>query len=214
MLRVVAQERKFGRYKPPFPFVLEVARRLGGNWGLNGKRGNASTPSGDILAYRFSDGTCQIFDVLYDAGGKNTLTWSQLPYDPRNTVWLDPFTFAAPTPAKPGPAAPPGDSGSSGGGSGGSGGRPGRGYPRIPDGMHPTAIKVGEAIRKEMDKLESIPKGTEDEEDLPPEQTQAVKDVVVAIGTVAANFALRVAETEDKDIAPLEAMMAAIMPEE
>jgi hypothetical protein len=87
----VAGETGFGKYDEPFPFVRDVARALGGRWGLNGKRGNANDPSGDILAYDFPGYQPQLFDVLIDGGGKNQLTWSALAYPQRaGAVWLAP----------------------------------------------------------------------------------------------------------------------------
>jgi hypothetical protein len=91
MMEAVAAETGFGRYDEPFPFVRAVARALGGNWGLNGKRGNPNDPSGDILAYDFPGYQPQLFDVLIDGGGKNQLTWSALPYPQRyGAIWIAP----------------------------------------------------------------------------------------------------------------------------
>lgn len=87
----VAEETGFGRYDDPFPFVRDVARALGGNWGLNGKRGNPNDPSADILAYNFPGYQPQLFDVLRDSGGKNELVWQALTYPQRSgAIWLAP----------------------------------------------------------------------------------------------------------------------------
>jgi hypothetical protein len=91
MMRQVAADTGFGRYDEPFPFIRDVARALGGNWGLNGKRGDPNNPSADVLAYNFPGYQPQLFDVLIDSGGKNELTWSALVYPQRyGAVWIAP----------------------------------------------------------------------------------------------------------------------------
>lgn len=109
-LHAVASETGFGPNQPPLPFVRAVAQRLGGKWGLNGKRGNANDPSGDILAFDFAGAQPQLFDVLGDAGGANTPQFSALEYpQSAGAVWLNP---GAPPPVQnpggtPGQGAPP-----------------------------------------------------------------------------------------------------------
>jgi hypothetical protein len=90
MLATVRAELNFGPNQPPFPYVQRVAQRLGGEWGLNGKRGNPNDPSGDILAYRLP-GQPQLYDVLQDGGGANGVAWQPLEYpQTAGAVWLDP----------------------------------------------------------------------------------------------------------------------------
>lgn len=90
MLDVVADEMGFGPYDAPLPFVREVARRLGGRWGLNGKRGNPNDLSGDVLAWNIPGHLPQLFDVIYDSGGKNSLVWNRLPYARGPAIWVAP----------------------------------------------------------------------------------------------------------------------------
>lgn len=90
MLATVAAETGFGYRSDPYVFVHEVARRLGGRWGLNGKRGDPNNPSRDVLAWYMATGVPQTFDVLQDAGGKNGVTWQNLPYTGNNAVWIAP----------------------------------------------------------------------------------------------------------------------------
>lgn len=89
MLQDVADELGFGPYDDPLPFIREVARRLGGRWGLNGKRGNPNDPSTDLLAWNMPGTLPQCWDVLLDAGGKNTIVWQPLPWGGKS-VWLSP----------------------------------------------------------------------------------------------------------------------------
>jgi hypothetical protein len=90
MLAMVRLETGFGPNMPPLPYVRAVAQRLGGEWGLNGKRGNPNDPSGDILAYRLP-GQPQLYDVLQDGGGANGVAWQPLEYpQTAGAVWLDP----------------------------------------------------------------------------------------------------------------------------
>jgi hypothetical protein len=72
--------RNFGSNMDPLPYVRAAAQRLGYPWGLNGKRGDANNPSGDILAYDFPGAQPQLFDVLGDAGGANAPQFSALEY--------------------------------------------------------------------------------------------------------------------------------------
>ncbi len=92
MLNDVAAEVGFGAGDDPLDFIRQVAKRLGGNWGLNGKRGNPNDPSKDVLSWRIEGYAPQNFDVIQDAGGKNKITWQPLPYYAidRNAVWIEP----------------------------------------------------------------------------------------------------------------------------
>jgi hypothetical protein len=72
--------RNFGANMDPLPYVRAVAQRLGYPWGLNGKRGDAKNPSGDILAYDFPGQQPQLFDVLGAAGEANSPQFSALEY--------------------------------------------------------------------------------------------------------------------------------------
>ena len=89
MLADVAKELDFGPYDDPLPFIREVAKRLGGRWGLNGKRGNANDPSGDLLAWDMPGTLPQCWDVLQDAGGANRIVWQPLPWGGKS-VWISP----------------------------------------------------------------------------------------------------------------------------
>ncbi len=89
MLNLVAKELDFGPYDDPLPFVREVAKRLGGRWGLNGKRGNANDPSKDVLAWNIPGFLPQIFDCIQDAGGDNKISWLPLRYG-QASVWIAP----------------------------------------------------------------------------------------------------------------------------
>lgn len=89
MLRQVADEIGFGPGDDPLAFVDTVARRLGGRWGLNGKRGNPNDPSRDVLAWDIPGHPPQLFDVLIDSGGSNQLSWQPLAYG-QKAVWIKP----------------------------------------------------------------------------------------------------------------------------
>lgn len=89
MMEIVAADMGFGPDDEPLPFIREVARRLGGRWGLNGKRGNATDLSSDVLAWDIPGYPPQLFDVLIDSGGENTLTWQRLRYG-QAAVWIAP----------------------------------------------------------------------------------------------------------------------------
>jgi hypothetical protein len=184
MLQTVAEERGFGPYQPPFPFIVEVARRLGGNWGLNGIRGNPKRPAADVLAYRIPGEYPQLYDVLYSSGVRNVLMWHAHNRGP--SVWLDPNTFEAPDAGTPLPTPPPGEPPED------DTPNPGRGHPRVPSNMHPLAMAVGKVIQERMQSLPEIPTGREDKT-LPPEQTQAVRDAVTAITVVTAHWAITLA---------------------
>lgn len=94
MLSTVRVQTGFGPGKPPFPYVKEVAARLGGKWGLNGKRGNKNDPSTDILAYKLSDDPSIqpiIVDVVVDGGGANGEAFGVLEYPQEfGAVWIAP----------------------------------------------------------------------------------------------------------------------------
>lgn len=91
MLAVVREETGFGPNQDDLPYVRLVAQRLGGRWGLNGKRGDPSNISHDILAYRVDGQQPILVDVLVDGGGANGPAFSVLPYpEPAGAVWLDP----------------------------------------------------------------------------------------------------------------------------
>lgn len=91
MLASVRTETGFGPNQPPLPYVRRVAQRLGGKWGLNGKRGNVNDPSGDILAYDFAGAQPQLYDVLGDGGGANSPQFGALEYpQTAGAVWLHP----------------------------------------------------------------------------------------------------------------------------
>jgi hypothetical protein len=89
MLQDVAKEMGFGPGDEALPFIREVAKRLGGRWGLNGKRGNASDPSRDLLAWNMPGTLPQCWDVLQDEGGRNNIVWQALPWGGKS-VWLAP----------------------------------------------------------------------------------------------------------------------------
>jgi hypothetical protein len=89
MLATVRAETGFGPNQEPLPYVREVARRLGYPWGLNGKRGDANNPSGDILAYDFPGQQPQLYDVLGDSGGANNPQFGALDYpQPAGAVFI------------------------------------------------------------------------------------------------------------------------------
>jgi hypothetical protein len=91
MLDQVRDETDFGPFDDPLEYVRTVASRLGGKWGLNGKRGNANDPSRDILAWDIPGYQPQLFDVLIDAGAKNGPDFRALPYpQSAGAVWLAP----------------------------------------------------------------------------------------------------------------------------
>lgn len=91
MLALVRREWNFGSNQNDSPYVREVAARLGGNWGLNGKRGDPQNVSHDILAWKVPGSQPVLFDVLVDGGGANGPAFEQLPYpEPAGAVWLDP----------------------------------------------------------------------------------------------------------------------------
>lgn len=85
------------------PFIVAVANDLGGRWGLNGKRGNATDPSKDVLDYLDASNTVWLFDVIGDATdgsgpGANTLnipTNSNVENHPNGdgAIWIDPKTI-------------------------------------------------------------------------------------------------------------------------
>lgn len=90
MMGEVARDTNFGEGDDQWAFTREVARRLGGRWGLNGKRGNPNDPSGDVLAWDIPGFAPQTFDILIDSGGENKLTWRPLPYTGAGAVWIAP----------------------------------------------------------------------------------------------------------------------------
>jgi len=99
MLATVRAETGFGPDQPPLPYVRLVAQKLGGSWGLNGKRGNANDPSGDVLAYDFPGQQPQLYDVLQDGGGANNPAWQPLEYpQSAGAVWLAPGDAPKPDP--------------------------------------------------------------------------------------------------------------------
>ena len=99
MLATVRAETGFGPGQEPLPYIRTTAQRLGGQWGLNGKRGNPNDPSGDILAYDFPGQQPQLYDVLRDAGGANDPAWQPLEYpQSAGAVWLDPGDAPDPEP--------------------------------------------------------------------------------------------------------------------
>lgn len=89
MLRAVADEMNFGYGDDALAFIREVAKRLGGRWGLNGKRGNPNDPSTDLLAWNIPGYLPQCWDVIQDAGGENRITWQPLRWG-GPSVWLAP----------------------------------------------------------------------------------------------------------------------------
>jgi hypothetical protein len=89
MLNQVAEEIGFGMFDNALDFVRAVAQRLGGRWGLNGKRGNPNDPSTDLLAWDIPGHPPQTFDVIFDSGGQNKIVWQPLPYGPK-AVWIKP----------------------------------------------------------------------------------------------------------------------------
>jgi hypothetical protein len=102
MLATVRGERAFGPNQEPLPYIKAVAQRLGYPWGLNGKRGDANNPSGDILAYDFPSQQPQLYDTLGDAGGSNTPTFSPLDYpQPAGAVFIRVDSAAPPVPGTP-----------------------------------------------------------------------------------------------------------------
>lgn len=114
VLATVRSERNFGANQEPLPYVKAVAQRLGYPWGLNGKRGDANNPSGDILAYDFPGQQPQLYDTLGDAGGANVPTFSALDYpQPAGAVFIrvegttsqPPVVGTPPAPTSTGPGA-------------------------------------------------------------------------------------------------------------
>ena len=89
------------------PFIVAVAKDLGGKWGLNGKRGNAADLSKDVLDY-LDGGTVWLFDVIGDATigdgpGANTLnvpTSGDVEHHTNGdgAIWIDPASLSASTP--------------------------------------------------------------------------------------------------------------------
>jgi hypothetical protein len=90
MMAQVAAETGFGEGDDQWVFTREVARRLGGRWGMNGKRGNPNDPSGDILAWDIPGFAPQLFDILIASGEENRLAWQPVRYSPVGAVWLAP----------------------------------------------------------------------------------------------------------------------------
>lgn len=98
-----------------------VLNQLDPKFGLNGKRGNASDLSSDIIAYGSGRG-CQVFDFLVGAGEHNgnidKIVWNEVTASSIlngviMTIWVDPFsvkTHAEKTggtdPITPGPVCP------------------------------------------------------------------------------------------------------------
>lgn len=193
MMETVKAETGFGPGQAPFPFVREVARRLGGDWGLNAKRGNVNDPSSDILAFYLGDDVQpQLYDVLVDGGGRNELTWQPLRWpQSAGARWLNPNTLAPRGNDVPGTGTGSGGSGGSGGGGGGTRGS-GR-LPVLPTGLDPLAHKVMDIVASRMASLGSIPTGNEDGSTLEDWQTEGVKIAVTSIAGVAADWALRIA---------------------
>jgi hypothetical protein len=102
-LASVRSELHFGPNQEPLPYVRAVTSRLGYPWGLNGKRGDANNPSGDILAYDFPGQQPELYDVLGDGGGANSPQFNALPYpQPAGAV----FIRVESTPEQP-PVTPP-----------------------------------------------------------------------------------------------------------
>lgn len=195
-LQDVAKRTGFGPYKKPLPFIIAVAQALGGSWGLNGKRGNASDPSADVLAYRIPGGPPQLVDVLQDGGGLNKIVWQELVYNgPGGAVWIDPFSMAAPDPPTQGPEGPPGKDRDGNDTPIWTGGEQApAGMPSVPGGLHPDAYKVGDKVYQGMkEQLEVVPKGTEDGGDLPDQTVESIRRVAAGIATIAAGFALDLA---------------------
>lgn len=192
MLHAVATEIGFGPFQDPKRLIVLTAQRLGGNWGLNGKRGDPHNISGDILAYRIPGAQPQLVDVLIDSGGDNGLSWSELEYpQPAGAIWIDPNSQTAPevpppVPA-PEPSAEPGEwTGASDDGT----------MPAIPSGMHPDAYRVGTAVYNEMrQKLGRIPKGTEDGGDLPEAASEGVRRMVAGVAAVVTDFAIGISQS-------------------
>jgi len=99
MLAQVRAETGFGPNMPPLPYIRTVAQKLGGEWGLNGKRGNPNDISGDVLAYRFVGEQPQLYDALQDGGGANNPAWQPLEYpQTAGAVWLAPGDAPKPDP--------------------------------------------------------------------------------------------------------------------
>jgi hypothetical protein len=201
MLRTVASEIGFGAFQSPKRLIVLTAQRLGGNFGLNGKRGNVNDISKDILAYRIPGRQPQLVDVLIDSGGENKLSWSELEYpQPAGAVWIDPTSQTAPEPPVPGPPGEPGDGGDPFPPAGG--GDSGIGMPKMPSNSYPEAIEVAKKVYNEMvDKLGTVTKGLPDEEGLPTEDTVLPEDVVEAMrrsaavmAGVAANIAIGISK--------------------
>lgn len=104
------------RDTPSFPFLVAVAQQLGGKWGLNGKRGNRTDPSRDVLTY-LDGGVVHLYDVIGDAWdpatgkGANTLGSvggeGETHPNGEGGVWLDPFAFPSPITLPPPPPPPP-----------------------------------------------------------------------------------------------------------
>lgn len=102
-------------------FVILVARELGENWGVNGKRGNPNDISLDILAYRgqgnavdvVNGGAMSIIDICGGCGAPGQrVTWNVGPGGPGDRgAWVDPFSVRTSTesgiPPRPTPTPQP-----------------------------------------------------------------------------------------------------------
>lgn len=99
---------------PDMPWTEARVANLGGDWGLNGKRGDPNNPSHDIFAYRWTRDVTQqpiLVDVLGDGGGANIESFQILPWpEPAGAVWIAPRSVvpAPGTPTPPPTASSPG----------------------------------------------------------------------------------------------------------
>lgn len=112
ILREVRADLHFGPNQDDLPYTKEVAARLGGSWGLNGKRGDPSNISHDILAFRQDPPNQPILvDILGDGGGANTAQFGILEYpQAAGAVWVAPGKPSGKPQDAPGsPATPPTD---------------------------------------------------------------------------------------------------------
>jgi hypothetical protein len=92
---------------PDMPWTEARVANLGGDWGLNGKRGDPNNPSHDIFAYRWTRDASQqpiLVDVLGDGGGANIESFQILPWpEPAGAVWIAPKSVSTGNP----PTTPP-----------------------------------------------------------------------------------------------------------
>jgi hypothetical protein len=220
--------KRDGPFAPNRGGITQLAAiQFGFPFGRKSKDRSATNLSDDALCYKVGD-KHEIYDILVGATGAANWSYAGTFSEGQNGYFVLPGGDAPPpgppgpdpgpnpTPSPPGAPAPP-PTGGTGGGSGGKG----HDHPRIPPGMHPSALAVGKIVRGEVESQigSDVPAGThtqtgEDTGDMLDQQvTDDIKEVIVAITIVATHFALIVSATNDKNKGMLDDMMAEIMPE-